>query len=280
MAHIKTYISNGCVQVTGRFYPVSVQPMPTNHALPIFHPVCRPTFFDISYVVQSVVQSYGNPFYYNGSHYYYICDVIERKRVGKNTFLERVHLTGEIANKRPGIIFKAWVIKENGLIHNTKGPAIYSDERDFFVFMIKGQHHRDGDLPALIDKKENHKEYWIDGKRSRLGGPAIERGSIGSNDYHFEYYVDDMLHRTTGPAIIDIDGTRKFAIAGKVMTEAEHILTVNKEITQEVLDKAIAVVRTNKDFRLFKNALKKAGYSSKSANRFLERIKLLKTFAK
>jgi hypothetical protein len=224
---LKNYIDNSQfgISVSNRLTDkycsiIQLQPMPKN-ALPFFH---------------------DNHYY--ARQYYYINSVMDRKRVGNNTYLEHICLVGKVANLRNIPFIKAWAIKENGLIHNTKGPAIYSEDRDFFVFITKGLPNREGDLPALIDNKENYKEYWIDGKRSRLGGPAIEHGSLDSGKYRYEYYIDDMLHRTAGPAIIDSNGTREFSLANKIMTEAEHILTVNKEITQEVLDQLIVFPHT------------------------------------
>lgn len=68
----------------------------------------------------------------------------------------------------------------------------------------KGNLHR-VDSPALI-YPNGRREYYIDGKRHREGGPAIddrpENSSLSPHHYFRSYYVDGKLHRVNGPAVI------------------------------------------------------------------------------
>lgn len=223
------------------------------------------------------------------SSYFVIERTKNRISVGKDTVLEKIIVAGfrthlddindplnfMLDNRRT-----AYLIRQHGLPHNEKGPTIYTPEKDFFVFMVNGKIHRDGDLPALIDKKKDYREYWTNNKLSRCGGPAIEMGSIESGRYHFEYWIDGIQHRTAGPAVVSSSLNKKWYLAGKQVTEAQHILMVNEKLTQEVLDRAVEAIKTNKDVRIFKAALKRAGYSNHDAKRFETRFKLLKVLVR
>jgi hypothetical protein len=56
--------------------------------------------------------------------------------------------------------------------------------------------------PAIID---SCKEWFVDGKRHRVGGPAIEY-------FNGEkiWYQNDLLHREDGPAVVDTSGKAYF----------------------------------------------------------------------
>ena len=61
---------------------------------------------------------------------------------------------------------------------------------------------------CIIDADGN-KEWWVDGKRHRLDGPAIEYNG-GSK----EWWVDGKLHRIDGPAIEPHSGTNEWYLNG------------------------------------------------------------------
>lgn len=63
------------------------------------------------------------------------------------------------------------------------------------TYMVNGDYHRDDDQPAIVygDKLE----WFIDGIRHRIGGPAIEYKYGGE-----EYWQNGKLHRYDGPAVI------------------------------------------------------------------------------
>jgi antitoxin component YwqK of YwqJK toxin-antitoxin module len=58
------------------------------------------------------------------------------------------------------------------------------------------------------------REWWVNGKRHRLDGPAVENGSYKT------WYVDGKLHRLDGPAVENGD-TKSWWVDGKRLTEAE-----------------------------------------------------------
>jgi hypothetical protein len=54
------------------------------------------------------------------------------------------------------------------------------------------------------------KEYYINGHRHRLEGPAIVY-----TDEYIAYYVDGLLHRLNGPSIVDSYGNEQYWQNGK-----------------------------------------------------------------
>lgn len=71
--------------------------------------------------------------------------------------------------------------------------------------------HRDNDLPA-VELKNGLKEWYIDGKRHRLGGPA----SLAL-DGAMWWWEDGKPHRIDGPAIINAVGIRsQWMVRGKI----------------------------------------------------------------
>jgi hypothetical protein len=73
----------------------------------------------------------------------------------------------------------------------------------------------------------NGTKYWyINGKRHRTDGPAIE----DSNGYT-AWYINDELHRTDGPAIEHSDGTKYWYINGEYLSEEQYLRTTrNKKL--------------------------------------------------
>lgn len=86
-----------------------------------------------------------------------------------------------------------------GLQHNENGPSrIGRDGKTGHIFIEEwrryGSLHRGGGLPAIIhkggrnDQIVEREEYWEDGRRHRIGGPALiertKRGKIKRSDYY------------------------------------------------------------------------------------------------
>ena len=68
---------------------------------------------------------------------------------------------------------------------------------------VNGQRHRlDG--PALI-YANGHQAWYVNGQRHRLDGPA----DIWANGSQ-AWYVNDQLHRLDGPAVIYANGTQEW----------------------------------------------------------------------
>ena len=63
---------------------------------------------------------------------------------------------------------------------------------------------------GLVIDPDGSKHWWVDGKRHRTDGPAVE-WITGSK----RWYVDGKLHRTDGPAIDRPDGSREWYVDGK-----------------------------------------------------------------
>jgi hypothetical protein len=112
----------------------------------------------------------------------------------------------------------------------------------------EGLRHRDNDAPALLKSRMhpavpvNVKEWWVEGKCHRDGGPAVIRsdgttgwysrglehrdGDLpavegGGYDSWTEWWVNGKLHRETGPARDPHNFVRRleFYVAGHVMPD-------------------------------------------------------------
>ena len=87
--------------------------------------------------------------------------------------------------------------------------------------------------PAVICVYKNSglitKFWYKDGKRHRIGGPAILNGSGDQ-----EWYLNGLPHRDDGPAIIISDEIFYF-LNGRELTEQEYYLQtpqINKKIAR------------------------------------------------
>ena len=80
--------------------------------------------------------------------------------------------------------------KEHTILHREDGPA-----RDYF----------NGD-----------KEWWVNGNRHRIGGPASEYKDCK------RWFKNDKLHRIDGPAIEYSDGSKYWYLNDKEYSEEEH----------------------------------------------------------
>jgi hypothetical protein len=68
-----------------------------------------------------------------------------------------------------------------------------------------------------------NKTWFLDGKRHREDGPAIEY----SNGYK-SWYLDGKLHREDGPAIDCSNGDKSWYLNGKKLTEQQHKAATSK----------------------------------------------------
>ena len=64
---------------------------------------------------------------------------------------------------------------------------------------------------------DGSKHWYLNGKRHREDGPAIELAS-GTT----EWYMNDKLHREDGPAVEGSDGYKAYYLNDKLLTEQEH----------------------------------------------------------
>ena len=75
------------------------------------------------------------------------------------------------------------------------------------VWYLNGKRHRE-DGPA-VERVNGHKEWWLDGKRHREDGPALE----GANGYK-EWWLNGDLHREDGPAFERTNGYKEWWLNG------------------------------------------------------------------
>ena len=78
---------------------------------------------------------------------------------------------------------------------------------------LNGKRHRE-DGPA-IEYTDGDKHWYKNGKLHRTDGPAIEYA-----DGAKYWYINGLLHRTDGPAVISF-GTQEWYINGKQLTEEQ-----------------------------------------------------------
>jgi hypothetical protein len=75
-------------------------------------------------------------------------------------------------------------------------------------------------------------KYWyLDGKRHREDGPAIERAGGGK-----EWYLDGKRHREHGPAIERAEGTKRWYLDDKQISEAEFNRRMNNPCSGKVVE--------------------------------------------
>lgn len=119
-----------------------------------------------------------------------------------------------------------WVL---GKQHRTNGPAVEVFSNDMAIeedtiqeyqYWRFGVLHRDPDeqgneLPAKENKLHRIIEYWRDGLRHRINGPAIIEGVGDDHEGHMWYYKGE-LHRDDGPAAIYKDGSTSWYCHGMI----------------------------------------------------------------
>ena len=89
---------------------------------------------------------------------------------------------------------------------------VYSNGGKYWY--LNGKRHRE-DGPAI--ECSNGGKYWyLNDKRHREDGPAIEDSAGGES-----WYLNDKLHREDGPAIEYSDGFKAWFILGEQLTEQQ-----------------------------------------------------------
>ena len=105
-----------------------------------------------------------------------------------------------------------------------KSGTYYSKDRNNQIY-----HRLDG--PAIIHAS-GAKEWYVDNKRHRIGGPAVEtaRKNVTS------WWKDGKLHREDGPAIEYEDGRKEWYLEGNEMLTKQEFDNYykKKEISKEI----------------------------------------------
>jgi len=88
---------------------------------------------------------------------------------------------------------------------------------------------------------DGDKEWWLNGKRHREDGPAMEWAD-GSKSW----YLNGKLHREDGPAYEGANGSKSWYLNDEEVTEEEHKRMTSKvvemtfvEMTMEEINKAL-----------------------------------------
>ena len=81
-------------------------------------------------------------------------------------------------------------------------------------------------------KDNGTKFWWLNGKRHREDGPAIEY----ANGYK-SWYLNGKLHREDGPAEDYANGDKYWYLNGEEVTEEEH-----KRMTSPVVEMTVAEI--------------------------------------
>ena len=99
---------------------------------------------------------------------------------------------------------------------------------------IDGKLHRTGG-PA-VEWADGAKEWYLNNKRHREDGPAIEYTDGGK-----DWFLDGERHRTDGPAIEYADGDKSWYLNDRKVTEAEHKAQTQpaKELTVAEVEKLL-----------------------------------------
>jgi hypothetical protein len=92
------------------------------------------------------------------------------------------------------------------------------------AWYLNGKRHRE-DGPA-IELANGNKSWYLNGKQHREDGPATEY-SNGDKCW----FVNDKLHREDGPAIEYSNGDKCWFLNDKQLTEAEHKAATSPKVT-------------------------------------------------
>jgi endo-1,4-beta-mannosidase len=88
-------------------------------------------------------------------------------------------------------------------------------------WFLDGKRHRE-DGPA-VEYSDGGKVWYLDGKYHREDGPAIEWSSG-----HKDWYLNGKLHREDGPAFEGYGGYKAWYLNGKRLTEQQYKAATSK----------------------------------------------------
>lgn len=124
--------------------------------------------------------------------------------------------------------------KEMTILHREDGPAAEYLEDGTKAWFINGKRHRK-DGPA-VERLDGTKTWYINGKCHREDGPAMEYP-----DGAKFWYLNDKRHREDGPAIEWPKGNKAWFLNGKEVTEEEHKRLTTKEPTVTIEGKQFTI---------------------------------------
>ena len=119
-------------------------------------------------------------------------------------------------------------IKETTVIEGGVKYTVYTYSNGRKEWWVNGQRHRiDG--PA-IEGADGSKEWWLNDKLHRTDGPAVEL-----DGGYKEWLLNGTCHRTDGPAIECTNGSKGWFLNGKEYTKPNYYKELFKQdlITEE-----------------------------------------------
>ena len=116
------------------------------------------------------------------------------------------------------------MFKKETIMENTQQPTLSINEDGDKHWWVNDKRHRE-DGPAVEDI--NGDKFWyINGKLHRKDGPAVEYSRGGK-----EWWLNGNLHRTDGPAIDTPNGYKEWYIDGKELTEEEFEAAIKNYVS-------------------------------------------------
>lgn len=116
--------------------------------------------------------------------------------------------------KQPGATY---YYNGKGELHREDGPAIIIREY-FKEWWLEGKLHRVGGPAAIHSDGE---QYWLYGKRHRMDGPAIDTKRSK------QWWINDELHREDGPAIVN-GNFSAYYLNNQYFTEENYYIEIKR----------------------------------------------------
>ena len=99
------------------------------------------------------------------------------------------------------------------------------------TYHMRWSEARDKKITGLVIDRVGDKAWYLNGKKHREDGPAIERAN-GSK----AWYLKGRLHREDGPAIECADGDKEWCLNDKWLTEQEWKIEIRSIKIKKLLD--------------------------------------------
>ncbi len=139
--------------------------------------------------------------------------------------------------KRDNVTF----VLENGLLHNTLGPAVFSDDLNYKEWYINGVLHREDDLAAMMYLNEDFYSSAKNGRISEgyISGLKKPTFLIGEESWYMQgewendsgsifFYKNGVVDNGDEPAIISNNGNKRWYKDGFLHRENDLPATESK----------------------------------------------------
>lgn len=113
------------------------------------------------------------------------------------------------------------------------------EDKYLIIDYDKGFRIKNDGYELLISAKNSYRIYFLNGKRHRIGGPAVTHGSS-------QYWcVNDMLHRIGGPALNSVRGNAYY-VNDICFTVSDSGYSGEKEYYNYIFNDAFSLAQLNK----------------------------------